>query len=76
MIADVTPEFKEVMFSLKSNKAPGPDGFSADLFKKSWNIVGEDVASVSNIFQQRKLLKAVNSTVITLEAYILLHSFL
>jgi len=67
MIADVTPEFKKVMFSLKSNKAPGPDGFSADLFKKSWNIVGEDVvAAVSNIFQQRKLLKAVNSTVITL----------
>ncbi|KAF9677263.1 hypothetical protein SADUNF_Sadunf08G0089800 [Salix dunnii] len=55
MIADVTPEFKKAMFSLNRNKAHGPDGFSADLFKKSWNIVGEDAVAASACIYGRRI---------------------
>ena len=57
MIADVTPEFKNAMFSLNSNKAHGPDGFSADLFKKSWNIVGEDAVAAVISFNKESCLQ-------------------
>jgi hypothetical protein len=41
---DVTrKEIKHAMFSLKNNKALGPDGFNAGFFKRMWHIVGEDV---------------------------------
>lgn len=36
-------EVKQVFFSLNSNKAPGPDGFSAHFYKSTWSIVGNDV---------------------------------
>jgi H2-forming N5,N10-methylenetetrahydromethanopterin dehydrogenase-like enzyme len=56
---DVTrEEIKHAMFSLKNNKAPGPDGFNAGFFKRMWHIVGEDVINaVSSFFQTRRMLK-------------------
>jgi len=68
LIAPVTSsEIKEAMFSLKRNKAPGPDGYPADFFKKTWDIVGQDViATILNFFHSGKLLKSVNVTAITL----------
>ncbi|XP_022855484.1 uncharacterized protein LOC111376735 [Olea europaea var. sylvestris] len=60
-------EIKEVLFSLKDNKAPGPDGFNAGFLKRTWNIVGNDVLSaIKSFFDSRKLLKQVNATTITL----------
>ncbi|XP_074305950.1 uncharacterized protein LOC141641178 [Silene latifolia] len=48
-------------------EAPGPDGFSSQFFKDSWEIVGEDtIAAIKNFFQTGKLLKQVNTTNITL----------
>jgi len=35
-------ESQKTLFSLKDNKAPGPDGFSVGFFKKSWSIVGPE----------------------------------
>ena len=35
-------EIKNVVFSLGSNKAPGPDGILAHFFKFYWNIIGGD----------------------------------
>ena len=55
------------MFSLGSEKAPGPDGFTDHFFKKAWSIVGEEVCqAVKSFFQSSSLLKEFNSTIITL----------
>ncbi|XP_022855777.1 uncharacterized protein LOC111376995 [Olea europaea var. sylvestris] len=49
-------EIKEVLFSLKDNKAPGPDGFNAGFFKRTWNIVGNDVlCAIKSFFDSGKL---------------------
>jgi hypothetical protein len=65
---DVTrEEIKHAMFSLKNNKAPGPDGFNAGFFKRMWHIFGEDVINVvSSFFQIRRMLKEMNATSISL----------
>ncbi|KAK3218482.1 hypothetical protein Dsin_012452 [Dipteronia sinensis] len=48
---DVTnDQIREVCFSLHCNKAPGPDGFNAQFFKITWDIVGEDVISAVQEF--------------------------
>jgi len=60
-------EVREVFFSLKDNKAPGPDGYSAGFFKKAWSIVGEEVThAILSFFETGKLLKVVNTTTIVL----------
>ncbi|GJT62905.1 RNA-directed DNA polymerase, eukaryota, reverse transcriptase zinc-binding domain protein [Tanacetum coccineum] len=33
-------EIKEAMFSIGDNRAPGLDGFTSNVFKKDWNIIG------------------------------------
>ncbi|GJR88942.1 putative RNA-directed DNA polymerase, eukaryota, reverse transcriptase zinc-binding domain protein [Tanacetum coccineum] len=36
-------EIKREMFGIGNDKALGPDGFTSVLFKKSWDIVGQDI---------------------------------
>lgn len=36
-------EVKEAVFSINSEKAPGPDGFTGDFFKQNWEVIKEDV---------------------------------
>jgi hypothetical protein len=44
-------EIRDILFHMPANNAPGPDGFSADFFKASWSIVGEDmVAAIKGFF--------------------------
>jgi hypothetical protein len=43
-------EIFEALSSIGSNKAPGPDGFSALFYKEYWNIVKDVVLTVFGIF--------------------------
>ena len=60
-------EIKQALFDIEENKAPGIDGFNALFLKKTWIIIQQDVCkAVRDFFQQGKLLRAVNHTVVTL----------
>ncbi|XP_010418651.1 PREDICTED: uncharacterized protein LOC104704229 [Camelina sativa] len=44
-------DIKTVLFSLPTNKSPGPDGYCAEFFTAKWSIVGKDiVAAVTEFF--------------------------
>nr|XP_043625591.1 uncharacterized protein LOC122597015 [Erigeron canadensis] len=68
MIRDVSDEeIKEAMFSISDIKAPGPDGFTSAFFKKSWSIVGKEVAlAIHDFFKKGKLLKELNHVILAL----------
>lgn len=36
-------EMKAVVFSLKANKVPGPNGFTTLFFQKCWDFIGNDL---------------------------------
>uniref|UniRef100_A0A2N9IBN2 Reverse transcriptase domain-containing protein n=1 Tax=Fagus sylvatica TaxID=28930 RepID=A0A2N9IBN2_FAGSY len=60
-------EIKDVIFGMGNDKAPGPDGFTALFFKKSWPIIhGSVTEAIRSFFISGKLLKEVNSTIISL----------
>lgn len=60
-------EIKEVVFSIGSNKAPGPDGMSAHFFKCYWNIIGSEVIkAITSFFQRGYMLKEINRSFIVL----------
>lgn len=56
---DVTrDEVVEALSSIGSDKAPGPDGFSAYFFQFSWRIVGDDFTlAVHNFFKSSRMLR-------------------
>ncbi|KAK1620547.1 hypothetical protein QYE76_026064 [Lolium multiflorum] len=43
-------ELKTAVFDTPSDKAPGPDGFSAGFFKTSWGVVKDDLLRALNKF--------------------------
>ncbi|XP_050222198.1 uncharacterized protein LOC126672293 [Mercurialis annua] len=60
-------EIKAVIFSIKDDKSLGPNGYSSDVFKSSWNIVGEDVTqAIMEFLNTCSMLRQTNSTIITL----------
>jgi len=71
---------KEALFSIGNEKASGPDGYSFLFFKKSWNVIGNDLcAAIKDFFILGELLKQVNHSIIALmpktcrcQAYLLL----
>lgn len=43
LIKDVTPEeIRRVLFAMKNEKSPGPDGYTAEFYKALWQFIGAD----------------------------------
>lgn len=62
-----TEEVKKVVFSMAADKSPGPDGYTSEFFKASWDITGPDlVVAVQAFFDTGFLPKGINSTILTL----------
>ena len=60
-------EIKEVLWSMKPYKAPGPNGLHAGFFQKFWLLVGDSVRKeVEKVFIERKFLEYLNNTHIVL----------
>ena len=60
-------EIKNAMFSIHSNKAPGPDGYNYFFFKHCWDTMGELVTkAVKEFFTSKEVLKETNTTIISL----------
>ncbi|KAM2227925.1 hypothetical protein ACFXTI_014684 [Malus domestica] len=60
-------EFCKVCFSLKANKALGPDSFNAFFFQKAWPIIGDQIIlAIQEFFNSTRLLRELNTTIITL----------
>ncbi|XP_074305233.1 uncharacterized protein LOC141640282 [Silene latifolia] len=50
-----------------ADKSPGPDGYTSQFYKDSWDIVGQEVCdAVKDFFHSGQLLKQLNTTNITL----------
>lgn len=53
-------EVQDVVFAMPRNKAPGPDGYTAEFFRESWLIVGKDVVvAVQSFFDKGFLPKGI-----------------
>ncbi|KAL0439849.1 UNVERIFIED_CONTAM: LINE-1 retrotransposable element O protein [Sesamum latifolium] len=60
-------DVKQALFDIEEDKALGPDGYSSGFFKAAWPIIGEEVSrAVLDFFATGRLLKQVNSTLISL----------
>lgn len=60
-------EIKNILFHLPKCKSPGPDGFSAEFFITSWDLVGQDlINAVRNFFLTSEMPRQVNATFISL----------
>jgi len=60
-------DIKKAFFSIGDHKSPGLDGYSSFFFKKSWDVVGQDLCvAVQDFFQSGQLLKQINHSIITL----------
>lgn len=60
-------EIKELLFSMPSNKALGPDGYQMEFYTASWPIIGSDfVTAVQSFFLYGFLPNSISATLIAL----------
>ncbi|KAL2253034.1 UNVERIFIED_CONTAM: hypothetical protein Sindi_0098100 [Sesamum indicum] len=57
---------KKAIFDIGEDRAPGPDGYSSGFYKNAWPVVGQEITkAVLEFFATGKLLKQINSTILT-----------
>uniref|UniRef100_M4EYE7 Reverse transcriptase domain-containing protein n=1 Tax=Brassica campestris TaxID=3711 RepID=M4EYE7_BRACM len=60
-------EVQQAVFSIHPDKAPGPDGFSADFYRTFWDVIGDDVyRDIRGFFETSVLSPRQNETHIRL----------
>ena len=60
-------EIIDVIWSMESNKAPGPDGFSFHFYRVCWTVIMKDLLWMIKYFQfKSKLGGCTNSTFLAL----------
>nr|GEX36847.1 hypothetical protein [Tanacetum cinerariifolium] len=60
-------EIKSAMFDIEDDRAPGPDGYTSTFFKKSWDLVENDICiAVRDFFNNGQLLKEISHAFLTL----------
>ncbi|XP_019255085.1 PREDICTED: uncharacterized protein LOC109233666 [Nicotiana attenuata] len=60
-------EVHKALQGIDDSKVPGCDGYNSHFFKKTWNILGEEVTkAVLEFFETTEMCKAINCTTITL----------
>ena len=60
-------EVRTAVEKCEGDKAPGPDGFTMEIFKRGWDIIKEDLIGVFNEFFENGIVNAcTNSTYICL----------
>ena len=59
LIAPITlQELKDAIFSLKNNRVPGPDGISIEFYKVMFDLIGEDLVNLFNIYMMNGRMSA------------------
>jgi hypothetical protein len=60
-------EIKKVVFGMKKNKSPGPDGFPADFYQEFWDLVKWDLKALVEQFAKGRIdIARLNYGIITL----------
>ncbi|CAN1293082.1 LINE-1 retrotransposable element ORF2 protein [Linum perenne] len=60
-------EIRSVMFKMDGNRSPGPDGYNATFYKRTWGIIEDDfVEAVLEFFSTSRMLPEFNVTSLTL----------
>ncbi|XP_060195483.1 uncharacterized protein LOC132624775 [Lycium barbarum] len=66
-VLNTAQQVKEAMFGIGINKSLGPDGYGSGFFRAAWSVIGNDVTqAILEFFENGKLLKQINSTIISL----------
>lgn len=60
-------EFKDALFQMQPDKAPGPDGFNPRFYQHFWSSIGDDIFEASTSWlHNRRIPLGVNDSIITL----------
>ncbi|KAL0295151.1 UNVERIFIED_CONTAM: hypothetical protein Sradi_6848800 [Sesamum radiatum] len=63
----LSAEIKQAIFDIDETRAPGPDGYSAGFYKAAWPVIGGEVTqAILEFFRTGRLLKQINTTLISL----------
>lgn len=60
-------EITKVLFAMRNDKSPGPDGYTVECFKSAWPVIGKEfIISIQSFFEKGFLPKGINTTILAL----------